>query len=67
MKKHLTNNLALKLISVLIAIGIWVLVSGSTDPIMTRSFKNVAVTVQNGAYIEDTFGKIARLENESQT
>lgn len=67
MKKHLTNNLALKLISVVIAIGIWILVSGSTDPIMTKSFKNVEVTVQNGAYIEDTFGKIARLENESQT
>lgn len=67
MKKYLTNNVALKLISVLIAVGIWILISGSNDPVVIESIKNVPVTVQNGAYIEETFGKTARLKNESQT
>ena len=34
MKKKLANNLSLKVISVLIACVIWILVSGTVDPVL---------------------------------
>ena len=55
MKKNLlgklTDNLALKIISVVIAIAIWYIVVDYNDPMIQRSISNVEVQVENGAYI----------------
>ena len=55
MKKNLlgklTDNLALKIISVVIAIAIWYVVVDYNDPMIQRSISNVEVQVENGAYI----------------
>lgn len=50
MKSKLTNNLGLKIISVLIACLIWLLVMDNNDPEDTQVFKNVPITIKN----EDT-------------
>ena len=52
-KKHLawlTNNLPLKIISVVIAIVIWYVVVYYNDPVETKGF-SVPVTVDNTSYI----------------
>ena len=55
MKKNLlgklTDNLALKIISVVIAVAIWYIVVDYNDPMIQRSISNVEVQVENGAYI----------------
>lgn len=47
----LTDNLALKIISVIIAVVIWYVVVDYNDPITQRSISGVEVQVENGAYI----------------
>ena len=52
MKKKLANNLSLKVISVLIACVIWILVSGTVDPVRTNvRYSGVKVEVKNDGYI----------------
>lgn len=47
MKKKLANNLSLKVISVLIACVIWILVSGTVDPVRTNvRYSGVKVEVK---------------------
>lgn len=47
MKKKLANNLSLKIISVLIACVIWILVSGTIDPVRTNvRYSGVKVEVK---------------------
>lgn len=53
MKKLLTNNLALKIISVLIGIIIWYVVVETNDPIQQSKPYEVAVQFTNTSYIED--------------
>ncbi|MDO5539811.1 MAG: CdaR family protein [Eubacteriales bacterium] len=50
LKYKLTNNLGLKLISVLAACVIWLLVMDNNDPVDTQAYKNISVTRTN----EDT-------------
>ena len=51
MKKKLANNLSLKVISVLIACVIWILVSGTVDPVRTNvRYSGVKVEVKSGTY-----------------
>ena len=64
MKKKLTNNLLLKVVSVLIAILIWVIVANVNDPIVSETY-DVPVTIINGAYIE-SIGKTYRVLEEGQ-
>lgn len=52
MKKALANNLALKLMSVAVAICIWMFVVNVDDPITTKKFTGVPVQILNTAYIE---------------
>lgn len=51
MKYKLTNNLGLKLISVLAACLIWLVVMDNNDPEDTQVFKNVPITIKNEATI----------------
>lgn len=60
MKKKLTNNLFLKIISVVIAIFVWLLIVNINDPMVTKSY-NIPVTIQNDSYIE-SIGKTFRVE-----
>lgn len=48
MKKLLTNNLGLKLLSLVIAFAIWLVVVNIDDPVITTSFSGVVVDVING-------------------
>lgn len=64
MQKKLTNNLSLKIVSVLIAIIIWLVVSSSNDPVQTRAY-NVKINVTNSDYIYDA-GKTFRIDDEDQ-
>ena len=51
MKKKLANNLSLKVISVLIACVIWILVSGTVDPVRTNvRYSGVKVEVKSDTY-----------------
>lgn len=65
MKKRLTNNLFLKIISVMIAILIWLMIANINDPIVTKTYP-VPVSIQNSAYIE-SIGKTYRVEETEQT
>ena len=51
MSKKLTNNLALKIVSVLLAILIWYVVVDVSDPIVPRTY-DVPVTITHTDYIE---------------
>lgn len=52
MKKALTSNLGLKILSVLVACVIWVFVVNEEDPEKKQSFSDVAVEIRNS----DSFG-----------
>ena len=64
MKKKLTDNLLLKVVSVLIAILIWAVIANYNDPIVSIPY-NVPVTIINGAYIE-SIGKTYRVAEDDQ-
>ena len=64
MKKKLTDNLLLKIVSVIIAIIIWAVIANMNDPIVSANY-NVPVTITNGAYIE-SIGKTYRVAEEDQ-
>lgn len=66
MKKHLTNNIPLKLMSIVIAVIIWVLVTGVDDPVVTQPINNVPIQIRNGDYIESR-GKTYRLTEDNQS
>ena len=66
LKELLTNNLVLKLISVVVALLIWLVVVNIDDPIDTQTYRNVPVQVTNGGYIE-SMNKTYRLDDEDST
>jgi len=64
MKKRLTNNLFLKIVSVMIAILVWLLIANINDPVVTKTY-TIPVSIQNGAYIE-SISKTYRVEASEQ-
>lgn len=64
MKKKMENNLSLKLLSLAIAILVWLLVVNVNNPISTRSFTISDVELLNEAYI-DADGKMC-MQDEQQ-
>ena len=64
MKKWLTNNLALKVISILVAMVLWLIVVNIDDPDKTRTFTNIEVQVLNQDAIEDS-GKVYNILDNS--
>ena len=64
MKKRLTENLLLKIISVLIALMVWIVIATINDPITSETY-HVPVTIINTAYIE-SIGKTFRVVEEEQ-
>ncbi len=65
MKKKLTNNLLLKIISLLGGILVWLIVANVDNPVIERTFTLQNVELVNEAYIDDT-GKVC-LKNGEQT
>ena len=57
MKKSLMNKFTLKIISVFIAVFVWLLVVNIEDPVMTQTISNVSVEITNSTYIE-SMGKM---------
>lgn len=47
MKKYLTNNILLKIASVIFAIILWLIVLNIDDPDTTRTISNIEVTIEN--------------------
>ncbi len=64
MKKVLTNNLGLKLLSVISAIMLWLIVVNIDDPVISQDFTGIRVTMLNeDAVISQD--KVYRIENDS--
>ena len=63
MNKKITNNLSLKILSVAIAILIWLLVVNADNPIGTKSFVIGDVQLLNEAYL-DADGKMCMQDEE---
>ena len=54
MKKIVTDNLALKLISLLVGIVLWLLVGNINNPTISKSYTVTNVELVNEAYIDET-------------
>lgn len=65
MKKRLTSNLTLKIISVLVAIFIWLFASNASDPVNIKSYA-VKVSVVNDDYIYNS-GQTYQIKDEDRT
>ena len=48
MAKMLTNNLGLKILSLLLAIVLWLAIITAEDPVITRDFSDIKITEVNG-------------------
>ena len=57
MKHKWTNNLGLKVLSLLVSCLIWLVVTNTNDPESTQVYKNVPITIKN----QDTVTKIIDL------
>lgn len=66
LKKLLMNNLVLKLISVIIALGIWLMVVNIDDPVTTQTYRSVPVKVTNSGYIE-SMNKAYQIDDSDST
>lgn len=64
MKRMLTNNLGLKLLSVVAAIMLWLIVMNMDDPYTYRDFSPIQVTMLNENVVTDQ-GKVYRIEDNS--
>lgn len=64
MKKKLTNNLALKVVSILVAVIIWLFASNASDPVITEAY-SVRVNPINDDYIIKS-GKTYRIDDENR-
>ena len=56
-RKALLGNIWIKLLSLLIAIGIWFMVSNANDPTRTTLFPDVPITIVNQDSVAD-IGKV---------
>ncbi len=57
LKKSLTNNLGIKLLSLPLAAIIWIIIINIDDPIISRNYTNVAIELQNTEAIT-SLGKV---------
>lgn len=57
MKERLTRNVGMKIISLIIAVFLWIIINGLTDPITTEVIENIPVKLVNEEAM-DSVGKI---------
>ena len=53
MKDKMMNNTGMKILSVMIAILIWLLVANTNDPVVTKKFSDISVKVINDNVLTD--------------
>lgn len=53
MKDKMKKNLGLKILSLLIAVVIWILIVNVDDPVVTKKFEDITVTIMNGNVITE--------------
>ncbi len=53
MKNWLTTNLSLKILSILFAISLWIIVVNVSDPVTTKTFKNIPVSFKNESVLSE--------------
>lgn len=53
MKDKMKKNLGLKILSLLIAVVIWILIVNVDDPVVTKKFEDITVTIMNGDVITE--------------
>lgn len=66
MKKKWMSNWGLKLVSVLFAMILWLVVVNVDDPVTTKKFKNIPVTILNEKLITDAGEVYEILENSDR-
>lgn len=66
MRKNLMNKFTLRILSLFIAIFIWLLVVNIEDPVRTITITDVPVTFANESYIE-SMNKVALMEDGKDT
>ena len=54
MKNKLTNNIGLKLASVLLAVILWLVVTSMNNPVVSDYYYNIPVTLLNADLITDS-------------
>lgn len=66
MKKALTNNLGLKLLSLAVSILLWVIVVNTENPVSSKTLTNIPVTVTNAEIVTNR-GNTYQVLNEAKT
>lgn len=64
MKKMLTNNLSLKLLSIVVAVMLWLIVVKIDDPVTYQDFSSIRVTMLNEDAVTDK-DQVYRVEDNS--
>ena len=66
MKKNLTKNIPLKIMSVIVGILVWLIVVNVDDPIVTKGFVISDVQIINEAYV-DQLGEMVMQDDSENT
>ena len=66
MKKNLTKNIPLKIMSVIVGILVWLIVVNVDDPIITKGFVISDVQIINEAYV-DQLGQMVMQDDSENT
>ena len=66
MKKNLTKNIPLKIMSIIVGILVWLIVVNVDDPIITKGFVISDVQIINEAYV-DQLGEMVMQDSEVNT
>lgn len=64
MRKMLTNNLGLKLLSIIAAVMLWLIIVSVDDPVIYQEFSGIRVTMLNEDAVTDK-DKVYRIEDNS--
>ena len=64
--KKLTDNIGLKLLSILLALLLWLIVVSIDNPVMTLPFSPIPITVENATVLEES-GKAFEILDSSKT
>ena len=65
MKERLTKNFGTKLLSILLSIIVWLLITNVEDPVVPKEFKDVPVKLLNRDVIEESGETFDIIENET--
>lgn len=61
----ITNNIGLKLLSLLFAVVVWLVVVNISDPVTTKTFREVPVVIEHSEFLTDE-GMVYKVINETE-